>query len=86
MKPICETNSLGGKVWYLNGLRHREDGPAYEGSNGTKVWYLNGLLHREDGPAIECDGGHEAWYYQGKYINCKDNREFLRMVKLMVFL
>ena len=43
----------GDKSWYLNGKRHREDGPAVEYASGDKFWYLNGKLHREDGPAIE---------------------------------
>ena len=29
------------KVWWLNGQRHREDGPAVEWSNGDKWWSLN---------------------------------------------
>jgi hypothetical protein len=33
--------SNGDKYWYLNGRRHREDGPAIEYPNGTKSWYLN---------------------------------------------
>jgi hypothetical protein len=33
--------SEGEKYWYLNGLLHREDGPAYEGYNGYKEWWLN---------------------------------------------
>ena len=32
----------GDKWWYLNGKRHREDGPAFEGADGSKYWYLNG--------------------------------------------
>tara|TARA_R110000868_G_scaffold75946_3_gene218791 strand:+ start:11692 stop:12021 length:330 start_codon:yes stop_codon:yes gene_type:complete len=109
MKPICETNSYGSKYWTLNGLFHREDGPAIERFNGTKLWYLhgnlhredgpaceysdgskawylNGLCHREDGPAVECSNGDKYWYYQSKFIDCKNNEEFLRMIKLMVFL
>jgi hypothetical protein len=31
----------GDKHWYLNGERHREDGPAVEFSSGYKAWYLN---------------------------------------------
>ena len=31
----------GTKEWFLNGQRHREDGPAIEYSDGTKDWYLN---------------------------------------------
>ena len=29
----------GDKWWYLNGKRHREDGPAFEGADGEKWWY-----------------------------------------------
>ena len=63
MKPICITNSLG-----------------------TKYWYLNDKFHREDGPAIEWSSGYQEWYFHGEKINCKDNQEFLRMIKLMAFL
>ena len=56
----------GDKYWYLNGKPHREDGPAYEGSNGNKAWYLNGKRHREDGPAIEYASGTKEWYLNGK--------------------
>ena len=55
-------------------------------SYGDKFWYLNGSLHRDDGPAIECSDGYKYWYYHSKWIDCKDNQEFLRMVKLMAFL
>jgi hypothetical protein len=30
------------KYWYLNGRRHREDGPAIEWFSGYKHWYING--------------------------------------------
>jgi hypothetical protein len=32
--------SDGRKSWWLNGKRHREDGPAIECSNGN-VWFIN---------------------------------------------
>jgi hypothetical protein len=32
-----------GTTWCLDGLLHREDGPAVELSNGRKAWYLNGV-------------------------------------------
>ena len=78
--------SDGDKYWYLNDSLHREDGPAIEWSNGTKKWYINNKLHREDGPAIEYSDGFNAWFYNDKKIHCKDNQEFLRMIKLMAFL
>ena len=56
----------GSKAWYLNGKRHREDGPAIEYSNGNKSWYLNGKQHREDGPAIEHPNWCKAWYLNGE--------------------
>ena len=52
-KPICEIDTLGNKIWYLDGQYHREDGPAVEMVDGTNKWFLDGKLHREDGPAIE---------------------------------
>ena len=45
-EPEVKVYANGNKQWYLNGRLHREDGPAYEGSDGTKKWYLNGELHR----------------------------------------
>ena len=42
-----------GRLWYLDGLLHREDDPASIYSDGTKKWYLNGFLSRKDGPAVE---------------------------------
>ena len=42
------TDAKGTKTWFLNGKRHRVDGPAIEWANGTKEWFLNGQLHRVD--------------------------------------
>jgi hypothetical protein len=56
-----------GTFWYLDGKRHREDGPAVETTFGNKIWYLNGKLHREDGPAIEKTDGAKHWFLNGKY-------------------
>ena len=55
----------GYKTWYLNGKKHREDGPAVEDADDYKAWYLNGKRHREDGPAIEWDKDYKAWYLNG---------------------
>jgi len=61
--PVIDDD--GAKHWYLNGLRHREDGPAIEWKDGTKEWYINGLLHREDGPAFIGSNGTKEWYKNG---------------------
>ena len=62
----------GNKEWYLNGKRHREDGPAFESANGDKAWYINDKLHREDGPAIEFADGTKHWYINDKFVTEKD--------------
>ena len=67
-KPTLTKYSDGSKEWYLNGKRHRKDGPAIEYADGTKEWYLNGELHRKDGPAIEYANGTKDWYLNGKEI------------------
>ena len=59
----------GDKHWYLNGERHREDGPAIEYANGDKIWYFNDKLHREDGPAIEYADGTILWYINGEELS-----------------
>ena len=58
-----QVDTNGDRYWYLNGQRHREDGPAIELANGTRHWLLHGKLHREDGPAIESACGNRCWYH-----------------------
>ena len=65
------------KEWYLNGKRHREDGPAIEYANGNKEWHLNGKCHREDGPAIEYAYGDKAWYLNG--VNCTEEEHYNKL-------
>lgn len=52
-------------VWYQNGKRHREDGPAVEYASGTKKWYKNGKPHRFNGPAVEYASGCKEWWIYG---------------------
>ena len=54
---------------------HREDGPAFEGSNGSKEWRIDGKLHREDGPAVEWRDGTVNWYLNGERLT---EQEFLK--------
>ena len=65
LKKEISFSTSGRKEWYLNGKRHREDGPAIEYNDGTKQWSLNGKRHREDGPAIEWKDGTKEWYLNG---------------------
>jgi len=55
----------GNTHWYLDGVLHREDGPASVWSNGDKVWYKHGIIHRDNGPAVECGSGDQHWYING---------------------
>jgi hypothetical protein len=75
IKYEVEVYTNGAKAWYLNGLRHREDGPAVELANGTKDWWLNGQLHREDGPAIEYSFGDKAWYLNDEWLTQEEFKE-----------
>ena len=52
----------GTKIWEVNGVPSRTDGPAIIYPDGSQRWYLNGKLHREDGPAINNSNGYKAWY------------------------
>ena len=66
--PAVEWDN-GTKVWYKNGLLHRDGGlPAIEQPDGTKSWYINGELHREGGlPVFETgDGSNKEWYVNGE--------------------
>ena len=59
---IWKNEDEEGVIYYKDGKKHREDGPAVELKNGSSQWFINGNLHREDGPAVEgCDGTRE-WY------------------------
>ena len=79
--------TTGNKFWYKNGEFHREEGPAMEFASGTREWYKNGQCHREDGPAVECaNGDKEYWYNNVKYPEIKTDEEWIRFVKLIVFL
>ncbi|RTK96151.1 MAG: hypothetical protein EKK64_04940 [Neisseriaceae bacterium] len=56
---------MWGKVWYVNGKRHRRnDLPAVVKNDGSQEWYYTGKRHRENGPAviIPKNGIIEYWY------------------------
>ena len=71
--PAVFSSITNFKCWYINGQRHRTDGPAIEYANGDKFWYLNGQLHRIDGPAVEYEDHMEYWY---KGINLSEKEYF----------
>jgi len=53
------------KMWFKNGRRHREGGPAYIG-NDLSIWYKDGHRHRDDGPAEVYADGTTGYYIMGK--------------------
>jgi hypothetical protein len=61
--------------WTLNGMCHREDGPAVEWAYGRKEWWLNGKRHRKDGPAIEWCHSKEWCTSKEWWLNGKRHRE-----------
>ena len=70
-KPTCEIDKNGDKRCKLNGVYHREDGPAVIGVSGFKEWYIHGKRHRLDGPAVEFADGRKFWCVNGKEITTK---------------
>jgi hypothetical protein len=74
------------KIYYKDGLFHREDGPAIEHANGHKAWYINGMRHREDGPAIIFSNGLERYYFYDQMLpNIKSQKEYEKYIKLLPF-
>ena len=54
----------GTKSWFMNGMYHKEDGPAVITDGGmTKEWWIKDMRHREDGPAIEKWNGTKEWWF-----------------------
>jgi hypothetical protein len=88
-----KVNEFGETEWYDNGhLKYMID--VFD----NKFHYnSDGKYHRLDGPAVEWDSNFAAmfsqdisnikeWYIEGEQIDCKDNEEFLRIVKMKEFL
>jgi hypothetical protein len=79
-----EIDEAENEFWYDDdGNYHRDNGPAiiYNSRYGNSEWQQHGKLHRLDGPAIDFRYRKE-YYIDGERINCKDNEEFLRIVKM----
>jgi hypothetical protein len=59
--------SFGTKVWYKNGIKHREGGKPYFMGKNIIIYMENGKYHRIGGPAI-IDHKHdsEQWYINGE--------------------
>lgn len=70
-----EIDEHGNQTWYNSAMKwHRDDGPAYVGSDGHLVWWVNGKRHRIDGPSIIFPEGKQRWYVNDQRI--QSNKEF----------
>lgn len=65
-------------IWYLNGKKHREDGPAVTW-NGSYEWWINDKLHKEDGPAIDHVNGNKEWYLHGIKLTEREHNMFIQL-------
>lgn len=67
IKSIKTVEKDGDESWHnRKGQYHREDGPAYIGTNGFTSWWFKGERHRVDGPAVIDEDGNEEWWLDGK--------------------
>ena len=86
MESKLTITERGSKIWKNDaGKTYRNDGPAVEYYNGDKIWAINGEVHREDGPAAEFADGTKYWYYHGRYITNESQKEFKRIIQLLIF-
>jgi len=58
---------------------------------GARRYWKNDQLHRLNGPAViyNCSSVlfiHQWWYYYNQCIECNNNEEFQRYIKLMVLI
>jgi hypothetical protein len=74
----CQVREDGAKVWYRNGVVHREGGPAIERTDGTCEWYAEGVRHRDDGPAIISPDGQCQWFQHGTRLSETEFNEMRR--------
>ena len=56
----------GYKSWYINGERHREDGPAMIYNSGVQLWFKHGKKHRLNEPAVIYSKTQQEWWVDGK--------------------
>jgi len=65
-KDTMITDEYGDQYWYLDGKRHKEDGPVIIRSDGTQVWCINNQIYREHSPAMICANGYQVWFTHGE--------------------
>ena len=73
-----EIDEKGTRRYGLNGVLHRQWGPAVIFEDGTEIWYQNGLRHRLGGPAVTLSKGQQYWYLAGR---CLLERDYWRLLE-----
>ncbi len=64
--PAVIGKNNGRMEWWIEGLRHREYGPAVVDIYGSMTWYYYGLRHNVGAPAVIDKNGNCEWYQFGK--------------------
>ena len=67
----CSKSARGFEDWRLNGVSHREGGPAHISHNWFKAWRIKGKLHRLNMPALKYFDGREYYYEYGILLSGK---------------
>lgn len=75
----------GTETWHLNGMRHREKGPAVIYPDGLKIWYRCNLIHSEISAALEHPNGEKLWVLNGQELGASSQEEFEKWMKLKAF-
>ena len=81
---INHDNSI--KMWYINGIRHRENKPALISPLG-ELWYYYGNLHRINGPASIHKNIGNIYYIHGiNYTKQKYNKIMFIIKRFIILL
>ena len=63
-----DEDANGSVKYYVDGVRHRDDGSACVYVNGTEKWYREGKRHRDDWPAAIYPDGRRVWFVEGERV------------------
>ena len=70
------------KMWFVDGVRHREDGPALITGIG-EIWYYHGLIHRLTGPAqTHHEYNTKSYHIHGREYTKEEYNKIVFRVKL----
>lgn len=61
--------------WWINGKRHRVDGPAVANIYGLYEWWINGKRHRIGGPAVINKNKPDEWWENGVRMKETERKE-----------